>query len=154
MYLQYNIHIGLGRHRGICVCVCVWEMHVNKRTPICDERQKSTSKSFAGGWRMRLTLRSQVSVCGRRCISEYVCVRALHCLWTRYPCAAARRKKPVGMCGAPTHSRVSACVRIYVLQTAHTHIHYYYYYYYYTRTDVYADTRHLCRRNCLSVYSV
>lgn len=62
---------------------------------------------------MRLTLRSQVFVCGR--ISEYVCVRALHCLWTRYPCAAARRKKPVVVCGAPTHSQVSACVRINVI---------------------------------------
>lgn len=119
--------------------VCVWETHVNKRTPICDERQKSTRISFAGRWRMRLTLRSQVSVCGRWFTSASLRVRALHCLWTRYPCAAARCKKPVGVCGAPAHSsrlasfRVRSCLMFY--KTAHTHIRYYYYYYY-SRTDV------------------
>lgn len=101
---------------------------------------------------MRLTLRSQVSVCGRQCTSSSLCVRALHCLWTRYPCAAARRKKPVGVCGAPAHSsRVSAFVRV----QCSTRLH--------TRTFViiiiiiqaltYADTRHLCRHNCLSEYN-
>lgn len=81
---------------------------------------------------MRLTLRSQVSVCGRRGISKHVCVRALHCLWTRYPCAAAARRKNRLASGAhqPTREFPRAFV-FNVIHTAHTHIHYYY-----TRTDV------------------